>query len=359
MVVFLQPLTQGYLSLVFDTTFPLETSHKGMAMAEEPPSLSPYPYILSLLVQSLPLYQQLFHACTSSPYPSILELAFLSSISHTFFTNSSLFFLSIWPNHLKVFFFTHSTTPHHSISISIRATSFIHTCIALTFPSCPPYPRPTFLPHQLSHYFQPFHSCFQLKLSYSLFQSSSDTRSHHSRTSSSFPFSLLTFTGAYTDPCIFNSSYLPNSPLYPGSLPIPCPCFCHLLHTIPCIPSHTSLSLPIMQSITPHPFVWVSWIPMISNLPLLKHSMYPLLFPRAFRPFALTEPTLRHALSLPEQIEGLSPPIAILSSHKAGNASPVFFPEGHEPQALSKVKTIKTVLMLWSTFPLVVLLRVY
>ena len=48
---------------------------KGMVTAEEPLLL--YPNSPSLLVWSLPLYQQLFHTCTPSPYP-ILQLVFPS-----------------------------------------------------------------------------------------------------------------------------------------------------------------------------------------------------------------------------------------------------------------------------------------
>ena len=40
-------------------------------------STSSYPHTPSLHVQSLSFYKQLFHACTRSPYPSILQLAFL------------------------------------------------------------------------------------------------------------------------------------------------------------------------------------------------------------------------------------------------------------------------------------------
>ena len=54
------------------------------------------------------------------------------SLTYTFLTNSSLFFLSIWPNHFNLFLFTHSTTSHHYICTGSHITSFI----ALTFPSC-------------------------------------------------------------------------------------------------------------------------------------------------------------------------------------------------------------------------------
>ena len=50
-------------------------------------STSPYLHTPSLQVQSLPLYQQLFHAYTPSPYPSILKQAFLSLYPQSQFTS--------------------------------------------------------------------------------------------------------------------------------------------------------------------------------------------------------------------------------------------------------------------------------
>ena len=61
-----------YLSTVSDASFSLETSPKGRRA-----STSPYPHILSLLVEAFPLYQHLSHACTPLPYPFILQLTFL------------------------------------------------------------------------------------------------------------------------------------------------------------------------------------------------------------------------------------------------------------------------------------------
>ena len=65
-----------------------------------------------------------FHLKTGLP----LLLGPSVSLTYTFFTNSSLFFLFTLPKHLKLFLSTHSTL--HSI-----CTSFIHTSIALTLPS--------------------------------------------------------------------------------------------------------------------------------------------------------------------------------------------------------------------------------
>ena len=44
-----------------------------------------------------------------------------------FFTNSSLFFLSIYPNHLNVLLFTHSTTPHFTPFAQVPCHTF-HAC---------------------------------------------------------------------------------------------------------------------------------------------------------------------------------------------------------------------------------------
>ena len=64
-------------------------------------STFPYLHTPSLLVQSHHFYRHSFHAYNTSPYPSILQLDFLSldapvSLPYTFFsTNPSLFFLSL------------------------------------------------------------------------------------------------------------------------------------------------------------------------------------------------------------------------------------------------------------------------
>ncbi len=45
-------------------------------------------------------------------------------LKYTLLTNSSFPILSIWPNHLKVLLFTHSTTPHHTFRLkSLTRTS--------------------------------------------------------------------------------------------------------------------------------------------------------------------------------------------------------------------------------------------
>ena len=88
---------------------------QGMATAEEPP-----PLLFSLLVESLPLYQHLFHACTPPILPAYNCRSLLGTpilLTYTRFTNSSLFFLLRLPNQNqtkeKVFHLFHYTTPLH------------------------------------------------------------------------------------------------------------------------------------------------------------------------------------------------------------------------------------------------------
>ena len=104
------------VSIVSDISFYLEASHKGDGKCRIA-STSPYSYIPSLLVKSLPLYQQFFYACTPLPYPSILQLAKPpQSISFHPFQRTTL----------------------HSICMSSHAISFMHILIALILPSCHP-----------------------------------------------------------------------------------------------------------------------------------------------------------------------------------------------------------------------------
>ena len=105
-------------------------------------STSNYPHIPSLLVQSLPFYQQLFHACTSSPYSSILQLlTFLllgPSVSFTYFLYKIFTFFSLHitkpPHSISLHPFHHTTL--HSICTRSHATTFIYAFIALILPSC-------------------------------------------------------------------------------------------------------------------------------------------------------------------------------------------------------------------------------
>ena len=91
-------------------------------------STSPYP---SILVQSLSLYQELFHAYTPLPYPYFLQLAFLD---HQFYSHTlslqTLYSFNPYHQIAKQFF---SPIPLHNTS---HATFFIHAFIALTLPSC-------------------------------------------------------------------------------------------------------------------------------------------------------------------------------------------------------------------------------
>ena len=101
------------LSIVSDTLFSPETwgwprqkslqlslpKHSLLANSILPPLSATFSYMYSFILS--------FHLTTGLSLilgPSIL-------LPYTFFINSS-FFLSIWPNHLNVFLFTHSTTPH-------------------------------------------------------------------------------------------------------------------------------------------------------------------------------------------------------------------------------------------------------
>ena len=89
----------------FDALILSGNDHKGHGRRA---STSPYPYTLSLCVQFFPLYQQLscmhsftlsFHLTTDLP----LLLGPSLSLTYTFFTNFSYFFLSIWQNHLTLY----------------------------------------------------------------------------------------------------------------------------------------------------------------------------------------------------------------------------------------------------------------
>lgn len=51
------------------------------------------------------------------------------------FSHSSFFILLMWPNHHRMFLFTHSTSPHHSICTCFQARSLVIVFIAFTVPS--------------------------------------------------------------------------------------------------------------------------------------------------------------------------------------------------------------------------------
>ena len=93
-------------------------------------SISLYPNFPSFLVQFLSLNQQLFHACTYSPYPSILQLAFL--LRPTVLFLHKLF--TIVPQ--SIFFHPFHYTTLHSMCTRSHVTPFIHAFIALTLSSC-------------------------------------------------------------------------------------------------------------------------------------------------------------------------------------------------------------------------------
>ena len=61
------------LSIVPAALFPPGMSPQGDGHGRRA-STSPYPNTPSLLAQPLHLHQQLYHACTLSPYPSILQM---------------------------------------------------------------------------------------------------------------------------------------------------------------------------------------------------------------------------------------------------------------------------------------------
>ena len=91
--------------------------------AEEPPPLP---------INTLPLF--LFN-----PFPSIgnssmhLLLNPIFNFTHAFFTNSLLFFLSRWPNHLKaVFLFPLSITPHFPPQAQVSMLHLPHTLALLS-----------------------------------------------------------------------------------------------------------------------------------------------------------------------------------------------------------------------------------
>lgn len=80
-------------------------------------------------IPSLPLAP--FHICILLLYPFIFQVAF-----HYYWdpqphqhTNSSFFLLFIWPNHLNVFLFNHSTS-----CTSYHTASFMYICIAHHLP---------------------------------------------------------------------------------------------------------------------------------------------------------------------------------------------------------------------------------
>ncbi len=101
---------------------------------------SPHPLVAPLsLMYSLTLSFHLPSGLPLLPGPSI-------SLTYTFFTHSSLFILSIWPNHLDVFPFYpfHHSTVHFTSS---HTASFIHTFIALAFLSCH-----STCPSQIAHF---------------------------------------------------------------------------------------------------------------------------------------------------------------------------------------------------------------
>lgn len=110
-----------------------------MATAEEPP----------------PLFVQTLLSCLFTPLPPPLSLLFTYSFTLSFhllgglpllfrtlkitqidfFTNSFLSIPSVWPNHMRLFLFTHSATPHFTLLVHVPMTDLL--CMpALVSPSC-------------------------------------------------------------------------------------------------------------------------------------------------------------------------------------------------------------------------------
>ena len=121
----------GFSRLIPSGNIPLGDGYNRRA------STSPYPHTPSLLVQFLFLYHHLFHACFPLPYPSILQLTFLSSYdpkfcSHTLSSQILHSFSRDDQTTSKVFLFTHSTTLHSTSFAQGRShdTFFIHAFIA-------------------------------------------------------------------------------------------------------------------------------------------------------------------------------------------------------------------------------------
>ena len=104
---------------------------KRMVMAEEPPPL-PIFYVPPCLF-SFPLSTPLFlYVILYLILPILLRLSI--SLTYTcFFSNSSLFILSILPNHLKIFIFTHSTIPNSIPFAPIPIFHSSHTCLSQPF----------------------------------------------------------------------------------------------------------------------------------------------------------------------------------------------------------------------------------
>lgn len=101
-------------------------------------SLTKYSYfVFASIVPNINL--SLLYSFTLSFYlPSSLPLLLRLSVSPTFI-NSSLFILSLWPDHLSAFLFTYSVNAHF-ICISSHAASFIHafmtTLTELIYTAC-------------------------------------------------------------------------------------------------------------------------------------------------------------------------------------------------------------------------------
>ena len=68
-----------FYSIVCDALFPLGTSPKGMATAEEPPPLPIHTLPPCLFNPSPSINNSFMNKCTPSSYPSILQLALLTS----------------------------------------------------------------------------------------------------------------------------------------------------------------------------------------------------------------------------------------------------------------------------------------
>ena len=110
--------------MVSDTSFPPETSPKWMAMAEELQSLPIHTLPLSFFNLTVTLSCMYFFILSFYLTTGLPLLRPSVSFIYTFFTNSPLFFLSIWPNHLSIFF---SPIPlHHASKVHKESHHWTH-----------------------------------------------------------------------------------------------------------------------------------------------------------------------------------------------------------------------------------------
>lgn len=121
--IFLSQIVMVYLSIVSDALIPMWASPKGMAKTEQFPPL-PLPVPKSL-TQVLP-----YNILLSSKRPTF-PIQTLSLIQKDFFTSSSFFIILMWPHHLGVFLFTHSTTLSF-VCTSTYTKYFVYDFIVLT-----------------------------------------------------------------------------------------------------------------------------------------------------------------------------------------------------------------------------------